>query len=76
MKKRSWIVPLLSEFFPANAGLLGLNIGGGGGRTKEIKVCCNCIALVLMPITINPANMRPNKYACPIMLSGATEAVS
>jgi len=38
MRKRSWRVPRLSEFFPANANLLGLNIGGGGGNTREIKV--------------------------------------
>lgn len=39
MKKRNWICPLLTEFYPANECLLGLNIGGGGGRTREIKVC-------------------------------------
>lgn len=34
-----WIqVPLLSEFYPRNPALLGLNINGGGGNTKEIKV--------------------------------------
>ncbi|GFR51103.1 hypothetical protein Agub_g13432, partial [Astrephomene gubernaculifera] len=38
MRRREWRVPLLSEFFPANPNLLGLNIGGGGGRTREIKV--------------------------------------
>lgn len=38
MRVRGWHVPRLSEFFPANANLLGLNIGGGGGRTREIKV--------------------------------------
>lgn len=31
MQARKWRVPLLSEFFPAQANLLGLNIGGGGG---------------------------------------------
>ncbi|GFH07640.1 uncharacterized protein HaLaN_02470, partial [Haematococcus lacustris] len=30
MRKRGWIVPLLTEFYPPNACLLGLNIGGGG----------------------------------------------
>ncbi|KAJ9511240.1 hypothetical protein QJQ45_017165 [Haematococcus lacustris] len=45
MRKRGWIVPLLTEFYPPNACLLGLNIGGGGvrklaapGRTREVRV--------------------------------------
>jgi hypothetical protein len=38
MKKRNYIVPLLSEMFPSNPCLLGLNINGGGGRCREIKL--------------------------------------
>ncbi|KAK9861861.1 hypothetical protein WJX84_005300 [Apatococcus fuscideae] len=38
LRARQWRVPLLSEFSPKNPGLLGLNIGGGGGGTQEIKV--------------------------------------
>ncbi|KAF5829018.1 WLM domain-containing protein [Dunaliella salina] len=38
MRRRNWVVPVLKEFYPANASLLGLNVGGGGGRTKEIKI--------------------------------------
>lgn len=32
MRKRSWVVPLLTEFKPPNPNLLGLNVGGGGGE--------------------------------------------
>ncbi len=35
MKRRSWIVPLVSEFYPPNPRLLGLNIGGGGGASSR-----------------------------------------
>ncbi|KAG2434866.1 hypothetical protein HXX76_007749 [Chlamydomonas incerta] len=38
MRRREWTVPMLSEFFPAQTNLLGLNVGGGGGRTREVKV--------------------------------------
>lgn len=38
MRRRGWIVPRLLEFYPRNACLLGLNVGGGGGRTREVKV--------------------------------------
>ncbi|KAK9864079.1 hypothetical protein WJX84_003247 [Apatococcus fuscideae] len=38
LRARKWRVPLLSEFSPRNPCLLGLNIGGGGGATQEIKV--------------------------------------
>eukprot|EP00200_Dunaliella_tertiolecta_P012333 CAMPEP_0202389862 /NCGR_PEP_ID=MMETSP1127-20130417/85378_1 /ASSEMBLY_ACC=CAM_ASM_000462 /TAXON_ID=3047 /ORGANISM="Dunaliella tertiolecta, Strain CCMP1320" /LENGTH=370 /DNA_ID=CAMNT_0048991785 /DNA_START=94 /DNA_END=1203 /DNA_ORIENTATION=- len=38
MRRRNWVVPTLKEFYPANANLLGLNVGGGGGQTKEIKI--------------------------------------
>jgi hypothetical protein len=38
MRKRQWIVPRLSEFIPSNPNLLGINIGGGQGKTKEIKI--------------------------------------
>ncbi|KAG2424072.1 hypothetical protein HYH02_015228 [Chlamydomonas schloesseri] len=38
MRRREWTVPLLSEFFPAQTNLLGLNVGGGGGCTREVKV--------------------------------------
>eukprot|EP00198_Chlamydomonas_reinhardtii_P010778 XP_001700115.1 predicted protein [Chlamydomonas reinhardtii] len=38
MRRREWTVPLLSEFFPVQTNLLGLNVGGGGGRTREVKV--------------------------------------
>lgn len=44
MRRREWVVPLLTEFFPSNPCLLGLNVGGGGGRTREVKgkhaICC------------------------------------
>jgi hypothetical protein len=32
MKKRGWVVPLVTEFYPPNTCLLGLNVGGGGGE--------------------------------------------
>jgi len=38
MRSRKWSVPLLTEFEPKNACLLGLNVGGGGGRTQVIKI--------------------------------------
>lgn len=38
MRRRQWRVPLVSEFYPSNPALLGLNVGGGGGRTQQIKI--------------------------------------
>ncbi|KAK9824520.1 hypothetical protein WJX72_011052 [[Myrmecia] bisecta] len=38
MRTRCFRVPLLSEFDPRNPNLLGLNVGGGGGSTQEIKL--------------------------------------
>ncbi|BDA50451.1 probable DNA-dependent metalloprotease WSS1 [Coccomyxa sp. Obi] len=38
MRKHSWTVPLLSELSSKNGRLWGLNIGGGGGKTQEIKL--------------------------------------
>lgn len=38
LRRRKWKVPQLSEFFPRSNNLLGLNIGGGGGNTQEIKI--------------------------------------
>ncbi|EIE22816.1 WLM-domain-containing protein [Coccomyxa subellipsoidea C-169] len=38
MRKHSWSVPLLSELYSCNSRVWGLNIGGGGGTTKEIKL--------------------------------------
>ncbi|KAK9917645.1 hypothetical protein WJX75_006759 [Coccomyxa subellipsoidea] len=38
MRKHSWSVPLLSELSSRKSRVWGLNIGGGGGRTKEIKL--------------------------------------
>ena len=40
MRRRRWEVPLLVEFVPKSDRLLGLNVGGGGGRTQQIKVRC------------------------------------
>jgi hypothetical protein len=38
MRRRQLTVPLLSEFYPSAAALLGLNVGGGGGATREIRI--------------------------------------
>ena len=38
MRRRGWACPSLVEFEPRSANLLGLNVGGGGGRTRQIKV--------------------------------------
>lgn len=38
MRRRQLEVPLLSEFYPSNRSLLGLNVGGGGGSTQEIRL--------------------------------------
>lgn len=36
MRRRQFTVPVLKEFFPSQANLLGINVGGGGGNTQEI----------------------------------------
>lgn len=38
MRKRKWSVPIVNEFFPDQKNLLGLNVGGGGGNTSEIRI--------------------------------------
>lgn len=38
MRRRQWTVPLLTEFFPPAHNLLGLNVGGGGGKTMEVSI--------------------------------------
>ncbi|MEW5307611.1 MAG: hypothetical protein WDW36_009991 [Sanguina aurantia] len=38
MRRRQWTVPLLTEFFPPAHNLLGLNVGGGGGKTMEVRI--------------------------------------
>lgn len=38
MRRRGWVCPSLVEFEPRSPNLLGLNVGGGGGRTRQIKV--------------------------------------
>lgn len=66
MKKRNWICPLLTEFYPANECLLGLNIGGGGGRTREIKVCvCRATLCVTLCATCGlDGRSLPALYMC------------
>jgi len=49
MKRRQFQCPVLKEFFPRAANLLGINVGGGGGNTQEI-----CVRL-------RPAS-RPNSF--------------
>jgi len=38
LRRRQFTIPLLKEFFPKSRNLLGINIGGGGGSTREINI--------------------------------------